>query len=55
MNRQKQWNHFEAVILLDNYLGFLNGTFSRSEAIETLMGSLFKCIAWSQHIKGILS
>lgn len=34
MNRQKQWNHFEAVILLDNYLGFLNGTFSKSEAIK---------------------
>lgn len=50
MNRQKQWNHFEAVILLDNYLGFLNGTFSRSEAIKKTSFELRKIAQQSSDI-----
>ena len=34
MTIQKQWNKYEAVILFDNYLKYLNGNITRKEAIE---------------------
>ena len=35
MSIQKQWNQFEAAILLDNYIKYINGEISRKEAIQT--------------------
>lgn len=34
MSVQKEWNQFEAAILLDNYTKHINGEFSRKEAIQ---------------------
>ena len=34
MSIQKQWNQFEAAILLDNYIKYINGEISRKEAIQ---------------------
>ncbi len=34
MSIQKQWNQFEAAILLDNYIKHINGEISRKEAIQ---------------------
>lgn len=34
MSVHKQWNQFEAAILLDNYIKYINGKISRKEAIQ---------------------
>ena len=46
---QKQWDKFEAVILLDNYLRYINNEITRKEAIE-LTSTELRNMAKSQHI-----
>lgn len=46
---QKQWNKFEAAILLDNYLKYINNEITRKEAIELTSDEL-RNMAKSQNI-----